>query len=144
MGVVALALGALLFQALTSARVFFYNVDEAVADRSELGDSTFRIQGTVVDEPRQDASGALVFTIGYNDVQATVRHIGEEPTDLFELGIPIVAEGHWDGAEFESTQVLVKHSEAYVAENEGREGVGDGTYEVDGADETDGDGAGAE
>ena len=103
MGVVVLALGALLFQALTSARVFFYNVDEAVADRTELGDSTFRIQGTVVQEPVEDASGALVFTIGYNDTQATVRHIGEEPTDLFELGIPVVAEGHWDGADFEST-----------------------------------------
>ena len=35
MGVFAAALGVLVFQALTSARVFFYNVDEAVADRQE-------------------------------------------------------------------------------------------------------------
>jgi len=126
------AMAVLLFQALTSARIFFYNVDEAVADKTELEDRTFRLQGTVVDEPVEDANGALVFTVGHNGVQATIRHIGEEPTDLFEVGIPVVAEGRWDGDSFESSQLLVKHSEAYVAENEGEErpGVGDGTYEV--------------
>lgn len=126
------AMGVLLFQALTSARIFFYNVDEAVADRTELADRTFRLQGTVVDEPTEDANGALIFTVGHNGVQATIRHVGEEPTDLFEVGIPIVAEGRWDGDSFESQQLLVKHSEAYVAESEGEErpGVGDGTYEV--------------
>ena len=129
-GVFAGAMGVLLFQALTSARVFFYNVDEAVADRAELEDRTFRLQGTVVDEPVEDSTGAMIFTIGHNGVQATVRHIGEEPTDLFEVGIPIVAEGRWDGEAFESQQLLVKHSESYVADNDGRDGVGDGTYEV--------------
>lgn len=129
-GVFTAALGVLVFQALTSARVFFYNVDEAVADRSELEDRTFRLQGTVVNEPVQDASGAMIFTVGHNGVQATVRHVGEEPTDLFEVGIPVVAEGRWDGDAFESQQLLVKHSEAYVADNNERPGVGDGTYEV--------------
>ena len=124
------ALGVLVFQALTSARVFFYNVDEAVADRADLEDRTFRLQGTVVDEPVEDENGALVFTIGHNGVQATVRHVGEEPTDLFEVGIPVVAEGRWDGDAFESQQLLVKHSESYVAENDDRPGVGDGTYEI--------------
>lgn len=124
------AMAVLIFQALTSARVFFYNVDEAVADRTELEDRTFRLQGTVVDEPVEDASGAITFTVGHNGVQATVRHVGEEPTDLFEVGIPIVAEGRWDGDAFESHQLLVKHSEAYVADNDERDGVGDGTYEV--------------
>lgn len=124
------AMCVLLFQALTSARVFFKNVDEAVAERVELGDSTFRLQGTVVDEPVEDETGAITFTVGHNGVQATVRHVGEEPTDLFEIGIPIVAEGRWDGEAFESQQLLVKHSEAYVADNDDRDGVGDGTYEV--------------
>lgn len=131
LGIFGGAMCVLLFQALTSARVFFYNVDEAVADRSELEDRTFRLQGTVVDEPVEDASGAMVFTVGHNGVQATVRHVGEEPTDLFEIGIPIVAEGRWDGESFESQQLLVKHSESYVADSgDERPGVGDGTYEV--------------
>lgn len=130
MGVFAAAIGVLVFQALTSARVFFYNVDEAVADRAELEDRTFRLQGTVINEPVTDASGAMVFTVGHNGVQATIRHVGEEPTDLFEVGIPVVAEGRWDGDEFESQQLLVKHSESYVADNDARPGVGDGTYEI--------------
>lgn len=130
MGAFAAALGVLVFQALTSARVFFYNVDEAVADRAELEDRTFRLQGTVINEPIMDANGAMVFTVGHNGVQATIRHVGEEPTDLFEVGIPVVAEGRWDGDAFESQQLLVKHSESYVADNEARPGVGDGTYEI--------------
>ena len=101
-----------------------------MADRAELEDRTFRLQGTVIDEPIKDASGAMVFTVGHNGVQATVRHVGEEPTDLFEVGIPVVAEGHWDGDAFESQQLLVKHSEAYVADNDDRPGVRDGTYET--------------
>ncbi len=133
-GTLVLVLGAVLFQALTSARVFFYNVDEAIEQRDDIGDRRFRIQGTVVDEPAAGDDGTIVFTIAHNDARATVRHIGEEPTELFELGIPVVAEGRWDGREFESSQLLVKHSESYVADNEGRDGVGDGTYEVDGSE----------
>ena len=118
--------------------MFFYNVDEAVADQADLGDRTFRLQGTVVNEPVEDESGALVFNVGHNGVQATVRHVGEEPTDLFEVGIPVVAEGRWDGDAFESQQLLVKHSEAYVADNGDRPGVGDGTYEIDTSEATEG------
>ena len=92
----------------------------------------------MVNEPVEDESGALVFNVGHNGVQATVRHVGEEPTDLFEVGIPVVAEGRWDGDAFESQQLLVKHSEAYVADNGDRPGVGDGTYEIDTSEATEG------
>jgi cytochrome c-type biogenesis protein CcmE len=125
-GTVLVALGAVLFQAITSASVFYYNVDEAVAQRAELGDSTFRLQGSVVTERATDASGAMVFDVGFGGERITVRHVGEEPTDLFELGIAVVAEGRWEGDVFESTQLLIKHSEAYVADNGERDGVGDG------------------
>ncbi len=130
-GVFTLALVAILFQALTSARVYFYNVDEAVRDREAIGSTTFRIQGTVVTEPQTDAQGVISFIIAFNDVETRVRHIGDEPTDLFELGMPVVAEGRWDGAEFESSQLLIKHSETYVEDNGDRPAVGDGTYEVE-------------
>ncbi|MDA3038535.1 MAG: cytochrome c maturation protein CcmE [Actinomycetota bacterium] len=118
-GALSLVLAGILYQALTSARVFFYNVDEAIARRDELGSQTFRIQGTVVDEPA-DIGGAMVFTIAFNDETAVVRHVGDEPSDLFEVGIPVVAEGHWEGEAFESRQLLVKHSESYVEDNPDR------------------------
>ncbi len=119
-GTIVAVLGFVLFQALTSASVYYYNVDEAVAQRADLADGTFRIQGTVVSEPATDASGAITFEVAFNDVKANVRHIGEEPTDLFELAIPVVAEGHWEGDTFVSSQLFVKHSESYVADNPDR------------------------
>lgn len=119
-GTLVVVLGFVLFKALTSASVYFYNVDEAVEQRAELGDSTFRLQGTVVSEPVTEATGEIVFDVAFNDTIATVRHIGEEPTDLFELAIPVVAEGHWEGEVFVSRQLLVKHSESYVADNPDR------------------------
>ena len=133
LGVVVVALGFALVQALTSARVFFYNVDEAVAERDDLGDRTFRMQGVVVSQPERDPVGAYRFAISHGDSRATVHHVGAEPTDLFEIGIPVVVEGRWDGSEFRSEQILVKHSEEYVAENEGRldyDGDGDADYDA--------------
>lgn len=111
---IAVVLGAVLFQALTSARVFFYNVDEALDRRDELGTDTFRLQGTVLDQPELDDVGAMLFTVGFNGSEAVIRHVGDEPSDLFDVGIPVVAEGRWDGEVFESRQLLVKHSESYI------------------------------
>lgn len=119
-GVFVVILGVIVYQALTTARVFFYNVDEAVERREELGDDTFRLQGTVVEIADRDAAGGMRFTVSYNEIRAQVRHVGEEPTDLFELGIPVVAEGHWEGETFVSRQLLVKHSETYVEDNPDR------------------------
>jgi cytochrome c-type biogenesis protein CcmE len=116
-GAVAAALGFVLVQALTNARVFFYNVDEAVAQQQDLGDRTFRMQGVVVTHPARDPDGAYRFAISHGDAQASVHHVGAEPTDLFEVGIPVVVEGRWEGGEFRSQQILVKHSEEYIAEN---------------------------
>lgn len=114
-GIVLVAvLGGVLYQALTSARVYFYNVDEAIERRSELGSDTFRIQGTVLGQPELDNNGAMMFTIGFEGAEAHIRHVGDEPSDLFDVGIPVVAEGRWVGDVFESRQLLVKHSEAYV------------------------------
>lgn len=120
MGVFVLAGAFVLYQALVNARVFFLNVDEAIEQRDSLGDETFRMQGTVVSEPRNGPEGALIFTVSFGGEDAEVRHIGDEPSDLFKIGEKVVAEGHWEGQTFQSTQVLVKHSEVYVEDNPDR------------------------
>lgn len=120
MGVFAVAAGAVLYQALTSARVFFLNVDEAIEQRSTLGEDTFRMQGTVVSEPDISEGGSLLFTVSFGGADAQVRHVGDEPSNLFKLGEQVVAEGHWEGDTFESNQILVKHSEEYVEDNPNR------------------------
>jgi cytochrome c-type biogenesis protein CcmE len=122
----ALVLGFILYQALTSARVYFRNVDEAVAERSELGERNFRMQGELVGTNGTDATGALLFTMAFGDATAQVRHVGDEPSDLFEEGQKLVVDGYWDGEVFLSNQILVKHSEEYVEDNPGRL-----DYEVD-------------
>ena len=113
-------LGFVLYQALSSARVFFYNVDEAVERRTELADATFRMQGTVTTEEAVDPAGALVFTVSFGGETAEVHHVGDEPSGLFEQGEQVVVEGRWDGDVFRSHQILVKHSEEYVEENPDR------------------------
>lgn len=115
-----LVLGFVLFQALSSARVYFYNVDEAIERRAELDEVTFRMQGTVVTEETVDPDGALLFTVAFGDERADVRHVGDEPSGLFDLGERVVVEGRWEGDVFRSHQILVKHSEEYVEANPDR------------------------
>ncbi len=121
LSVLGVVLGFVLYQALTSARVYYLNVDEAVTRRGELGGQTFRMQGEVMDIQGADPAGVLVFTMAYGDASATVRHLGDEPSDLFGVGQKVVVDGHWTAdATFESRQILLKHSEEYVENNPDR------------------------
>ena len=108
-------------KALTSATLFFYNANEAVAKRPELGTSTFRIQGTVENNVRRTSGGAD-FTITYGGVEVPVDHVGDPP-QLFKAGEPVVLQGHWDPNGqplFLSSLMLVKHDATYTAKNAGR------------------------
>lgn len=120
MAVFALIAGFVLFQALSEARVFFLNVDEAIERRTELADETFRMQGVVVSDALDGPEGELLFTVSYGGQDANIRHVGDEPSDLFRLGEQVVVEGHWEGETFTSNQILVKHSEEYVEDNPNR------------------------
>lgn len=120
MGVIGLVLVFVLYQAITSARVFFLNVDEAVEQRDDLGTQTFRMQGTVVTESGIDEVGALVFTVAFADKTADVRHTGDEPSNLFSVGQKVVVQGHWEREVFQSHQIVIKHSEEYIEGNPDR------------------------
>ena len=39
------------------------------------------------------------------------------PQQLFQEGVGVVLEGNWDGAEFHSDSMLVKHDEQYRTED---------------------------
>lgn len=99
------------------ASLYFKNADEAVAEKESLGDTKFRLQGTVVGKP-ESQDEAVVFTVQYGGVDVKVRHTGSEPA-LFDAGVPVVAEGRWNeaGTEFDSDKLLVKHDEKYDEEN---------------------------
>ena len=114
--VVLAALGFLVFQGLGNATLYFRTADEAVAQRNELGDRRFRIEGDVVDGSVRQVGNDVSFTLTKKSVEVPVRHKGDPP-ELFRPGIPVVLEGRFQGDHFSSDRILVKHSETYVAEN---------------------------
>jgi cytochrome c-type biogenesis protein CcmE len=116
--VVAGGLGLFAYKGLNDATLYFRNADEAVAQRDSLGDKRFRLQGTVTGEP-VEADGVLHFDVAYNGVSVAVSHRGSPP-DLFRPGIPVVLEGRWDGSEFASDRILVKHDESYESRDDYR------------------------
>ncbi|MDQ3897153.1 MAG: cytochrome c maturation protein CcmE [Actinomycetota bacterium] len=116
-GVVVLgALGFLVFQGLGNATLYFRTADEAVAQRQQLGDRRFRIEGDVVDGSVRQVGNDVSFVLMKNDVEVPVRHRGDPP-ELFRPGIPVVLEGRFEGDHFSSDRIMVKHSETYVAKN---------------------------
>jgi cytochrome c-type biogenesis protein CcmE len=115
-------LGALVFIAVKSlgdASLFFYNADEAVERRDELGDTRFRLQGTVEPGTVDTTDDGVTFQVVFNDVEVDVTHQGDPP-ELFQPDIPVVLEGNWEGETFASDRILVKHSSEYEADNPDR------------------------
>jgi len=106
------ALGFLLFRGLTNAINYYLPANQAVAQRVKLGDSDFRIQGTVLPGLRQ-AGKRLYFSIASHDVDVAVVSTGSPP-QLFKVGMPVVLDGHWQGATFSSFQIMVQHGASYV------------------------------
>ena len=113
------ALGFLVYQGLGNATLYFRTADEAVAQRAQLGDRRFRIEGDVVDGSVHQVGNDVSFILSKNNVEVPVRHEGDPP-ELFRPGIPVVLEGHFQGDTFASDRIMVKHSETYVAKNPDR------------------------
>jgi len=117
--VVVGALAFLVFQGLGNATLYFRTVDEAVAQRGDLGDRRFRIEGDVVPGTVRTAEGGVTFTLAGKRSTVEVTHTGNPP-ELFRPEIPVVLEGRFEGERFASDRMLVKHDETYVAENPDR------------------------
>lgn len=103
---------------LVGASTYFYNVDEAIAKRDEIGDKRIRLQGNVLEGSVVEGD-RLRFVLAYHGAEVEVQHTGEVP-DLFGTSIPLVIEGRFDGDEFHSDRVLVKHDETYEEEHDDR------------------------
>jgi cytochrome c-type biogenesis protein CcmE len=114
-GVLAAALGVLIFRGLGNATLYFKTADEAVAQRAQLGERRFRIEGTVQPGVRQLGPDDVAFVIENNGASVNVIHHNGSP-QLFKAGIPVVLEGNFtaDG-HFASDLIMVKHSSSYVA-----------------------------
>lgn len=120
-GVVVLigALAIVLFNGLTGAALFYYNVDEAVAKHDQLGDQRFRMQGNVIDGSIRETDNGVTFVIAYGDAKVDVVNSGAPP-ELFSAEIPVILEGQFDGDEFHSDQILIRHDSTYDEKNKDR------------------------
>jgi len=123
--VIVAAIGFLVFKGLTSAIVFFKTANEAIAQRATLGGSTFQLEGMVMPgtvRTIRDGSGTTVaFVVESSGVKIAVTNTGSPP-QLFQPGIPVVVVGHFVGSSdrFASDQILVKHSNVYIAAHPNR------------------------
>jgi len=116
---VAGALGFIAAQSLGDASLFFYNADEAVAQRNDLGDRRFRLQGTVEEGSVRQEDDTVEFVVSYGGAEVDVVHQGDPP-ELFQPNIPVVLEGNWDGEQFASDRIMVKHTSVYEEDNPDR------------------------
>jgi cytochrome c-type biogenesis protein CcmE len=132
---IIVAIGFVVSKAISDATLFFYNADEAVEMRDELGDRRFRLQGTVEAGTTERTAEGVSFMVAFNGVEVPVQHQGDPP-DMFEDQIPVVLEGRWDQTSaqpvFDSDYMLVKHGPEYEAENSDRidEAVEGGTEPI--------------
>ena len=116
-------LGVVLFQGLSNATTYFYNVDDAVAKRADIGVKRIRVQGNVVDGSVVRDGGGVTFDLRFGDVTVPVEHSGEPP-ELFGPKIPVVLEGAFTSATgspaFRSDRILIRHDNEYDEKNEDR------------------------
>ena len=116
------AIGFLVFKGLTSAIVFFKTANEAVAQRAQLGNTDFQMEGTVVDGSVRHLGGDLYrFAVESTGVTVDVQNSGDPP-QMFKPGLPVVVVGHFVGSSnlFSSSEIMVKHSAAYIAAHPNR------------------------
>lgn len=117
--VIVAALGGVLYKGLSSALVYFYTAQQALAQRATLGSSTFRMEGVVVPRSIKATSLGVNFSIRFASAVVPVVEVGSPP-QLFQANAPVVVVGHFDGNKFLSDQIMVKHSANYVAAHPGR------------------------
>jgi cytochrome c-type biogenesis protein CcmE len=117
--IVAAAIGFLVFKGLGDATVYFKTADEAVAEKSSLGDRRFRVEGAVVTDSVRQVGDSVRFEIISAGVTVPVVHKGDPP-ELFKPGIPVVLEGRWEGDVYASDRIMVKHTSEYREDNPDR------------------------
>ncbi len=122
--VVAVVCGALAFlvlQGLGNATTYFRNADEALAQRSDLGQRRFRLQGTVAPGSVRATDDEVAFRVEYHCQAVNVRHRGDPP-ELFADGIPVVLEGAFVAGTdtYASDRIFVRHTSEYRTEEADR------------------------
>lgn len=131
-GVLALlvaAVLALLSQGLLHSLNYFETISQAMNSRAKLGTQTFRLEGVVKPHTIDRTSDGASFWITGGGQEIFVSAHGLPP-QLFRSDIPVVVEGHFTSETsdtFYGTQIIVKHTAAYIAAHPTRVKAPNGT-----------------
>jgi cytochrome c-type biogenesis protein CcmE len=128
-GIVVVVLAALMVS-LNASLVYFNTPTEL--NELEAGDDRLRLGGQVVPGTVADSTTGVTFEVTDGREAIMVVYTGA-PQQLFQEGIGVVVEGTWDGSQFHSNTMLVKHDETYSTdegEYDSEHPYGDGTDEA--------------
>ncbi len=115
----AVLIGFLLWTNLSSNLVFYLTPSEAIQQRDEFADGErFRLGGLVEVGSVTPAADGVAFSVGDGATSIQVVHTGTPP-QLFQEDVGVVVEGSWQGSEFQSDVLLVRHDEQYRAPEAG-------------------------
>jgi len=118
------ALAFLLVEGLGNALDYYDTVPQALAHRTTIGTSQFRLEGVVIRGSVERTTEGATFAVSdsgrMHGKVVEVRNVGTPPS-LFEPGIPVIVVGHFaagdpPGADalFLSNAIMVKHSADYI------------------------------
>jgi cytochrome c-type biogenesis protein CcmE len=125
LAVALIGIGVVLFEGLSSATSYYCTADEVGEKSGCSGTKRFRLEGTVVPGTVVNSADSVDFSVLAKGVTVAVHHRGA-PQELFRECIAVVVEGTLNPAgtaerrEFESDEMLVKHSERYAKANPDR------------------------
>ncbi|MGH8992413.1 MAG: cytochrome c maturation protein CcmE [Acidimicrobiia bacterium] len=112
-GGICLAAIAYLVFGLSENVVYFRTVSEANAQKAADGDDArFRLMGEVVAGSQIRTTQGVAFKVTDGNEVASVFHQGDPP-ELFGDGVPVVCEGRWQGDEFASDRIMIRHGSEY-------------------------------
>ena len=121
LGVLAVLVGLIISFSLNNNFVYYMTPSEAIENRADFPDGRrFRLSGLVVPGSVEALDAGARFDAVELEGQATVSVVHtKSPPQLFQEDIEVVLEGFWDGEEFHSDFMLIKHDSEYRVPEEG-------------------------
>ncbi|MGH8973978.1 MAG: cytochrome c maturation protein CcmE [Acidimicrobiia bacterium] len=110
-GICVAAVAYLLF-GLSENVIYFRTVSEANAQKADGDGGRFRLMGEVVAGSQIRTTEGVAFKVTDGNEVASVFHQGDPP-ELFGDGVPVVCEGRWQGDEFSSDRIMIRHGSEY-------------------------------
>lgn len=104
----------ILLKGAGSSLNYWVYVNQAVREKASLAGKSIRIEGIVTPGSIHPTPKGVDFTLAHDGVSERVVNVGSPP-EIFQVGVPVIADGHFAGSYFASDQIVVKHTSYYIA-----------------------------